>query len=59
LIPNLKTATGVAVRGVLAEIGVISWALHDFMGAPRVSAGLRVALGGALVFLTGILIGNS
>jgi rubrerythrin len=59
LIPNLKTATGVAVCVVLVELSVISWIRHRFMDTPLVSAVLQVALGGALVFLAGILIGNS
>ncbi|MGA2028985.1 MAG: iron exporter MbfA [Verrucomicrobiota bacterium] len=59
LIPNLKTATGVAVCVVLVELSVISWIRHRFMDTPLVSALLQVALGGALVFLAGILIGNS
>ena len=44
---------------VLAELGVISWVRHKFMDTPLVSAVLQVVLGGALVFLAGILIGNS
>jgi len=59
LIPNVKTATSVAVCVVLVELGVISWVRHRFMDTPLVSAILQVALGGALVFLAGILIGNS
>lgn len=59
LIPNYKTATTVAVAVVLVELGVISWIRHRFMDTPLVSAILQVALGGALVFLAGILIGNS
>ena len=59
LIPNVKTATSVAVCVVLVELGVISWVRHKFMDTPLASAVLQVALGGALVFLAGILIGNS
>jgi rubrerythrin len=59
LIPNIKTATGVAVCVVLVELGVISWVRHKYMDSPLVSAILQVALGGALVFLAGILIGIS
>jgi rubrerythrin len=59
LIPNLKMATTVAVGVVLVELSVISWIRHKFMDTPLVSALLQVALGGALVFLAGILIGNS
>ena len=59
LLPNVQTATSVAVCVVLAELGVISWVRHKFMDTPLVSAVLQVVLGGALVFLAGILIGNS
>jgi rubrerythrin len=59
LIPNYKTATGIAVCVVLAELGVISWIRHRFMDSPWGSALFQVALGGLLVFRAGILIGNS
>lgn len=59
LIPNIHTATAIAVVVVLIELGVISWIRHRFMDTPLVSAVLQVALGGALVFLAGILIGIS
>ncbi|HEU5396240.1 MAG TPA: ferritin family protein [Verrucomicrobiae bacterium] len=59
LIPNVKTATGIAVAVVLIELSVISWIRHKFMDTPLVSALLQVALGGALVFLAGVLIGVS
>ncbi len=58
LIPNVKTAT-IAVCVVLVELGVISWIRHRFMDTPLISAILQIALGGALVFLAGVLIGNS
>jgi rubrerythrin len=59
LIPNVKTATDIAVVVVLIELGIISWIRHRFMDTPLVSAVLQIALGGALVFLAGVLIGNS
>ena len=59
LIPSFNTATSVAVCVVLVELGLISWIRHRFMDTPLVSAVLQIALGGALVFLAGILIGNS
>ena len=59
LISNIQTATSIAVGVVLVELGIISWVRHRFMDTPVVSAVLQVALGGALVFLAGILIGNS
>src|SRR5436189_2946153 len=59
LIPNINMATSVAVSVVLVELGVISWVRHRYMDTPLTSAVLQVVLGGALVFLAGILIGNS
>jgi len=59
LIPNVKTATGIAVCVVMVELGIISCIRHRFMDTPLASAVLQVALGGALVFLAGILIGIS
>jgi rubrerythrin len=59
LIPNVYTATGVAVGVVLVELGVIAWIRHRFMDTPWAGALFQVVLGGLLVFLTGILIGSS
>src|SRR5205823_12014075 len=59
LIPNVKTATAVAVGVVLIELGVISWVRHKFMDTPLPSAVFQVVLGGILVFLAGVLIGSS
>jgi rubrerythrin len=59
LISNLHIAVSIAVVVVLVELSVISWIRHRYMDTPLVSAVLQVALGGALVFLAGILIGIS
>jgi len=59
LIPHIHTATWVAVVVVLFELGIISWVRHRFMDTPLASAVLQIALGGALVFLAGVLIGSS
>ena len=59
LIHNIHTATGVAVCVVLVELGVISWIRHRFMDTPIASALFQVVLGGVLVFLAGVIIGNS
>ena len=59
LISDVKTATSIAVCVVLVELSIISWVRHKFMDTPLVSALLQVMLGGALVFLAGILIGRS
>jgi hypothetical protein len=52
-------ALAVACVVVLIELGVITWIRHRYMDTPTVSAALQVALGGALVFATGVLIGSS
>ncbi|MDR3718288.1 MAG: ferritin family protein [Bryobacteraceae bacterium] len=59
LIPDFKIATGAAVGIVAVELAIISWIRHRYMDTPIVSATMQVVLGGILVFLTGILIGNS
>lgn len=59
LIPNFHFALVVAMIVVLAELGVITWIRHRYMDTPTVSAAMQVALGGALVFATGVLIGSS
>jgi rubrerythrin len=59
LIPAVKTATAVAICVVAVELGVIAWIRKRYMDTPLLSAIFQVVLGGFLVFLAGILIGNS
>src|SRR5271165_2140842 len=59
LIPSFSAALTAAVGVVLVELGVITWIRHRYMDTPTVSAAMQVALGGALVFATGVLIGSS
>jgi erythrin-vacuolar iron transport family protein len=59
LIPNFHAAMVAAVVVVLIELAVISWVRHRYMDTPPLSAALQVGLGGALVFVTGVLIGSS
>ena len=59
LLHDFSVATTVAIFVVLVELATITWVRHRFMDTPPFSAALQVALGGALVFATGILIGNS
>ena len=58
LIPSFTIATTVAIAVVIVELGVISWIRWKFMDTPPLAAALQVALGGALVFATGVLIGS-
>jgi len=59
LIRDFRVATGVAVFVVIVELAIISWVRHRYMDTPPLTAALQVGVGGALVFLTGILIGSS
>jgi rubrerythrin len=59
LIRNVHVATSVALAVVCVELGVIAWIRHKYMDSPWTAATLQVVLGGALVFLVGMLIGSS
>ena len=59
LIGNFHLALSVAIVVVLLELSVISWVRHRYMDTPAFSAAVQVMLGGALVFLAGVLIGKS
>jgi hypothetical protein len=59
LIRDVRTATWIAAGVVLVELGVIAWVRRRFMDTPWSSAVLQIVLGGALVFLAGVLIGKS
>ena len=58
LIPHLHWALIVAIVVVVIELGVITWVRHSYMETPLGSAILQIAVGGILVFLTGIFIGE-
>jgi VIT1/CCC1 family predicted Fe2+/Mn2+ transporter len=59
LIPIFWPATTVAFFVVALELAAISWIRWRYMDTPVVRAVLQIALGGALVFATGILIGSA
>ncbi len=59
LVPDFRVAMAVAIIVVVIELAVISWIRHRYMETPVWSAAMQVGLGGALVFLTGVLIGSS
>lgn len=59
LIPEFHAAMTLAIVIVLLELGSITWIRHHYMDTPPLSAAVQVGLGGALVFLTGILIGSA
>jgi len=59
LIPDFWTATIVAIIVVTAELITISWIRHRYMDTSFLAASFQVMVGGALVFIAGILIGSS
>ena len=59
LFSDFRVATTVATAVVAVELGVISFIRHRFMDTPFVPAAIEVALGGALVFASGLLIGSA
>ena len=59
LVPSFRTAMIAAGAVVVVELGTITWIRQKYMETPVFSAALEVGLGGALVFLTGVLIGNA
>lgn len=59
LIPQMRTAIGVAIAVVAVELAVIAWVRKRFMDTPLLSAIFQIVLGGFVVFLTGVLIGRS
>jgi rubrerythrin len=59
LIKDFRIAMTVAGAVVLVELFSIAGIRHRYMGTPAFSAALQVVIGGVLVFLTGVLIGNS
>ena len=58
LLPDFYFALWVAVAVVAIELGCIAWIRKRYMDTPLLQAIFQVVLGGILVFLTGILIGN-
>ena len=58
LISNVQTATSIAIVVVAIELLIISWIRHRFMDTPLIPAATQVIVGGLLVFLTGVFIGN-
>jgi len=59
LIPDFWTATILAIIVVVIELAAISWIRHRYMDTSLLGAAFQVMVGGALVFIAGILIGSS
>jgi rubrerythrin len=59
LLRDFRLALWAAGAVVVGELAVITWIRRRYMDTPWISAALQVGLGGALVFITGVLIGSS
>ena len=59
LLSSFNAATSVAMAVVVVELAIISYIRHRYMDTPFLNAAFQVMVGGALVFITGILIGRS
>ena len=59
LIGNFSVAMGLAIGVVVVELVIISWIRARFMDTPFLRAAFQVIIGGLLVFLAGVLIGNA
>jgi rubrerythrin len=59
LINDFWTATVLAVLIVFVELWAISWVRYKYMDTPFLRAAFQIAVGGFIVFLAGILIGNA
>jgi rubrerythrin len=59
LVPEFRIAMTAAIVVVLVELAAIAWIRNHYMDTPPLSAALQVGLGGALVFVTGVLIGSA
>ncbi|WP_274423766.1 iron exporter MbfA [Chelativorans sp. YIM 93263] len=59
LIPDFWTATTIAIIVVFIELWAIAFIQNRYMETPWSRATFQVVLGGALVFATGMLIGNA
>ena len=59
LIPAFAIATAVSFAVVAVELAAISYIRFRYMDTPFLAAAFQVVVGGVLVFLAGILIGNS
>ncbi len=59
LITDFWTATMLAIVIVFIELWAISWIRYKYMDTPFLRAAFQIAVGGFIVFVVGILIGNA
>jgi erythrin-vacuolar iron transport family protein len=59
LLSSFHIALTAAIMIVLVELLTIAWIRHRYMDTALIKAALQIVLGGAVVFIAGILIGRS
>lgn len=59
LIPDFAAATTLAIVVVLVELWAIAYVRARYMDTPFLRAAFQIVVGGLLVFVTGVLIGNA
>jgi len=59
LVGDFRLAMVIAFGVVIVELAVIAWIRHRYMDTPLLPTIVQVVLGGALVFIAGVLIGNA
>jgi rubrerythrin len=59
LLPSFGAAMTLAGIVVVVELAAISWIRYRYMDTPLLQATFQVMVGGALVFISGILIGSA
>lgn len=59
LATDFRLAMVLAIIVVVLELAAISYIRYKYMDTPFLTAAFQVVVGGTLVFITGILIGNS
>ena len=59
LIPHFATAMAIAIVVVVLELIAISYIRYRYMDTPFLASSFQVIVGGVLVFLAGVLIGNA
>jgi hypothetical protein len=59
LAPQFKVAMTLSMIIVGVELFAIAWVRHKFMETPMLKAAIQIVIGGIIVFLAGIWIGQS
>jgi len=59
LLPSYHAAMTLAIIVVIVELIAIAWVRHRYMDTPLWKAVGQIVVGGAVVFVAGILIGQS